>query len=71
MGTLYTLITGFSITNNKFMDVILFLIFDSIAFTVAWKIGGLGKSYSSRSLLHWISRIGIYVVLVILIQKFF
>lgn len=69
MGTLYTLITGFSIVGIKFIDVILSLLFDSISFAIAWKIGGLGSSASSRSLLHWVSRISVYVVLVIVTKK--
>lgn len=69
MGTLYTLITGFSIVGIKIVDIILSLTFDSVAFTIAWKIGGLGTSSSSRSSLHWISRICVYIVLVIAIRK--
>lgn len=69
MGTLYTLITGFSIVGIKIVDIILSLTFDSVAFTIAWKIGGLGTSSSSRSSLHWISRICVYIVLVFCYTK--
>lgn len=69
MGTLYTLITGFSIVGIKIVDIVLSFIFDSVVFSIAWKIGSLGNSTSSRRSLHWISRIAVYVVLVVAIQK--
>lgn len=71
MGTLYTLITGLSIIGIKFLDIILSIFFDCVSFSIAWKIGGLGSSSRARHLLHWSSRIGIYVVLVIAAQKIF
>ncbi len=64
MGTLYTLITGMSIVGIKILDIFLSFIFDCLSFTIAWKIGGLGSSSKIRGILHWSSRIGIYVLLV-------
>ena len=68
MGTLYSLLTGFSIVGIKVIDIILSLIFDGIAFALAWKIAGLGSSVNMRSLFHWTSRIGIYAILMITTQ---
>lgn len=65
LGTLYTLITGLSIVGIKIVDIILSLIFDCISFAIAWKIGGLGNSAKIRGILHWSSRIAIYVLLVV------
>lgn len=65
MGTLYTLITGMSIVGIKALDIFLSFIFDCLSFTIAWKIGGLGTTSKMRGFLHWSSRIGIYVLLVI------
>ena len=65
MGTLYTIITGMSIVGIKTLDIFLSFIFDCLSFAIAWKIGGLGTTSKIRSLLHWSSRIGIYVLLVI------
>lgn len=71
MGTIYTLITGLSIVGIKVVDIILSIIFDCVSFSIAWKIGGLGSNAKIRSLLHWTSRIGIYVLLIITTQKIF
>lgn len=71
MGTIYTLITGLSIVGIKIVDIILSVIFDCVAFSIAWKIGGLGSTSTARSLIHWTSRIGIYVILVIITQQIF
>lgn len=71
MGTLYSLLTGFSIVGIKVVDIILSLIFDGIAFTLAWKIGKLGANGKMRSLFHWTSRIGIYAILMITTQAIF
>ncbi len=69
MGTLYTLITGMSIVGIKVVDIILSAIFDCVSFAIAWKIGGLASSKKVRSILHWTSRIGIYVVLMVITQN--
>ena len=69
MGALCTLITGMSIVGIKILDIFLSFIFDCISFTIAWKIGGLGSSSKIRGLLHWTSRIGIYVLLVIVVKN--
>lgn len=71
MGTLYTLIAGLSIVGNKVIDIILSIIFDCVSFSIAWKVGGFGSSAKARSFLHWTSRIGIYVILLITTQKIF
>ncbi len=71
MGTLYTLLTGLSIVGIKIVDIFLSIVFDTIAFALAWKIGGIGSSSGSRQILHWTSRIGIYALLVIVTQKIF
>lgn len=44
MGTIYTLLTGLSIVGIKIVDIILSIIFDSVAFSLAWKIGGIGSN---------------------------
>jgi len=64
MGTLYTIVTGLSIVGIKFLDIILSIIFDSLSFAIAWKIGGLSSNSKFRKILHWSSRIGIYILLV-------
>lgn len=69
MGALCTLITGMSIVGIKILDIFLSFIFDCISFTIAWEIGGLGSSSKIRGLLHWTSRIGIYVLLVIVVKN--
>ncbi|WP_308698021.1 hypothetical protein [uncultured Thomasclavelia sp.] len=71
MSTIYILLTGTSIIGIKIIDIILSLFFDSISFSLAWKIGGIGYSSSSRKILHWTSRIVIYTILVIGIQAIF
>ena len=71
MGTIYTLLTGMSIVGIEVVDIILSLLYDAISFSIAWKIGGLGFDFKSRSFLHWTARIGIYVFLVINTQKIF
>lgn len=71
MGTLYTLITGLSIVGIKVVDIILSVVFDCLSFTIAWKIGGLGSNAKVRSLLHWTSRIGIYVALIFVTKSIF
>lgn len=40
MGTIYTLLTVLSIVGIKIVEIILSIIFDSVAFSLAWKIGG-------------------------------
>lgn len=71
MGTIYTLLTGLSIVGIKIVDIILSIIFDSVAFAFAWKIGGFGSNAGIRQVLHWTSRIGIYAILVIATQAIF
>lgn len=71
MSTIYILLTGTSIIGIKIIDIILSLFFDSISFSLAWKIGGIGYSSGSRKILHWTSRIVIYTILVIGIQAIF
>ena len=71
MATLYTLLTGLSIVGIKIVDIVLSIVFDSVAFALAWKIGGIGSSSNSRHVLHWTSRIGIYAFLVIAAQIIF
>lgn len=71
MGTIYTLITGLSIVGIQIIDIILSVIFDCVSFSIAWKLGGMGSSAKSRSLIHWISRISTYAVLVIVTQQIF
>ena len=71
MGTIYTLLTGLSIVGIKIVDIILSIIFDSVAFALAWKIGRFGSNAGTRQVLHWTSRIGIYAILVIAAQAIF
>ena len=71
MGTIYTLITGLSIVGIQIVDIILSIISDCVSFSIAWKIGGIGSNAKSRSLIHWISRISTYAVLVVVTQQIF
>ena len=64
MGTLYTLITKQSIVGIRILDIVLSLLFDSISFSIAWKIGSFGPNSKVRHVLHWTTRIVMFIVLV-------
>ena len=71
LKTLYAFITGFSITGIPVIDFLLSIVFNGIAFAIAWKIGGLFIFGYGSSVAHWISRIGVYTGLVILTHNIF
>ena len=71
MGTIYTLLTGLSIVGIKIADIILSIIFDSVSFALAWKIGGIASGSKLRHIFHWTSRIGIYAILVVTVNSIF